>query len=177
MLQLVPKTGKPSFQDFYEDNYSRVVLYIQKKITNHHNAEDLAGEIFLYCYSHYDDYDPDKASLSTWLYMIVNSRIKNYYRDAREHVDLDAVSPFLPDENSEMENAIYLEQASAQLHRAISRLPLRQQQIVKLYYFEERSSVEIAKIMGLTAVNVRVQLSRALDKLEIMCSDIMEGVK
>lgn len=175
MLQLMPKNKKPEYQDFYADNFGRVVSYINNKISNHHDAEDLAEEVFLYCYAHYDDYDPEKASITTWLYMIVNSRIKNHYRDAREHVDLEVVSNVLPDDNSDMENAVYLDQISTQLKRAIAQLPEKQQKLVMLHYFEEKTSTEIAQIMGMSAVNVRVQLSRALDKLEKLCAGILEG--
>ena len=36
-------------------------------------------------------------------------------------------------------------------------------------YFQEKTSNEIADILGITAGNVRVQLTRALDKLERRC--------
>ena len=50
--------------------------------------------------------------------------------------------------------------------RAIGKLPERQQQAVILRYFKEKSSAEIGEILGITAGNARVLLSRALDKLQ-----------
>ena len=158
--------GKPSFQEFYSTYYQKVVLYINKKISNPFDAEDLASEIFLYCYSHYDDYDPQKSALSTWLYLIVNSRIKNHYRDAKTYVDLESLVGVLSDDTIDMDACIYLQQMKQLLEKAMNRLPDRQRQIVKMRYFEEKSNAEVAVALGMTQINVRVQLSRALDILE-----------
>lgn len=167
----------PSFSDFYNTHYRRVVYYINKKIGNPYDAEDLASEIFLYCYSHYDDYDPKKSSLSTWLYLIVNSRIKNHYRDVKTYVDLESLVGVIPDDSIDLDACIYLQQLKECLEKAIMQLPARQRRIVTMRYFEERSNNEIASELGMSQVNVRVQLSRALDALERMCGNLLEGVK
>ena len=177
MLQLLPKNQKPAFEVFYEENFNRVVQYIRKKLDNLHDAEDLASDIFLYCYSHYDDYDPAKSSLTTWLYLIVNSRIKNYYRDTKPSVDLELLEGVLQDESIDMDACIYLQQLQDGLKRAMEKLPERQRKIVTMRYFEERSGAEIAERLGMTPGNVRVQLSRALDTLEKLCGDLLEGVR
>ena len=177
MLQLLPKKEKPTFEEFYENNFQRIVQYIRGKLDNLQDAEDLASEVFLYCYNHYDDYDPAKSSLNTWLYMIVNSRIKNHYRDKKTYVDLESLVGVLPDETIDMDASIYLQQLQDSLKRAIDKLPERQRIIVTMRYFEEQSSADIAAELGITPVNVRVQLSRALDMLEKLCGDILEGVR
>lgn len=169
MLQLVASRDKPDFTDFYQEHYQKAVQYIYKKIGNLQDAQDLAGEVFLYCYSHYAEYDPEKSAPTTWLYLVINSRIKNHYRDARNFVDLDSLSGVLADERNDMDDAVYLEQMKKMLERAIAQLPQRQQKIVTMRYFEDRSSSEIADALGLTPGNVRVLLSRALDYLEKYC--------
>lgn len=176
MLQLLTHDPKPKYETFYEQNYKRVLYYVRNKIDNMEDAEDLVAEVFLYCYTHYDEYTPDKSSITTWLYMIVNSRIKNYYRDHKSHVDLDSLSGILPDDRVDLDAGVYIEQLHTSLMAAIKKLPERQQKIVMLRYFEEKTNDEIARIMNLTPVNVRVLLSRSLDTLEKYCGSILEGV-
>ena len=65
----------------------------------------------------------------------------------------------------DLDRGIYLEQLRERILHAISRLPERQQMIVKMRYFENRSGEEIAQRLGITPGNVRVLLSRAIDKL------------
>ena len=176
MIKLFSSRGMPQYEDFYQQYYDQVVRYINKKISNSYDAQDIAGEVFLYCYKHYGDYDPSKSSLNTWLYLVVNSRVKNYYRDNKVNVDIDELSWVLADERVDMDSCVYVDQVREGLNRAIATLPERQQKIVRMKYFEEKSSSEIAEVLGLSAGNVRVLLSRALDALESQCGDLLEGV-
>ena len=175
MIQLIPAKDVPSYEEFYISYYERTVRYINRKIGNLDNAQDIASDVFLYCYTHFDDYDPSKSSIMTWLYLIVNSRIKNYYRDTKKHVDIDELAGILPSDESDMDACILLEQMKTRLYQAISLLPERQQAIVRMSYFEGRNSKDIANALGITPVNVRVLLSRALKVLEKHCGDLWKG--
>lgn len=168
MLQLLPKNQKPDYDDFYKDNYSRVVNYVKNKINNFEDAEDLTSEVFVYCYSHYEDYDPEKSSIMTWLYLIVNSRIKNYYRDHVTNADIESVQDVMADESIDMDAGIYLEQLHKVLMNAIKTLPEREQKVIMMTYFENKSGDQIARILGITPGNVRVILHRAIGKLQKM---------
>ena len=176
MLKLLNKESVMPYEEFYSGNYSRVLNYVRKKITSAEDAEDLTSEVFLYCYSHYSDYDPEKSSQTTWLYLIVNSRIKNYYRDHVSHVDLEQVSAVLPDDSIDLDYGVYLEQLHDSLMKAIATLPERQQKIVYMRYFQNLSSEEIATSMNLSPGNVRVLQNRALNKLKQTCTELSEGV-
>ena len=78
-----------NFDDFYKEYYNQVYWYIYKKINHIENAQDLAGDVFCSCYKNFNNYDPQKSSITTWLYVIVNNRLKNYYRDRKITVPLD----------------------------------------------------------------------------------------
>lgn len=163
---------KPPFEQVYDQHYFSVLRYVSRHISNRQDAEDLTGDAFLYCYSHYDDYDPAKSSLSTWLYLIVNSRLKNFYRDRKETADISDLEPFLAAEEDDMGKAVYLQQLRTQLAAAIRQLPERQQQVVILRYFREKSYAEIAESVGITEGNARVMANRALARLEQLCEDL-----
>lgn len=165
MLTILPKNPIPPYEEFYADNYKRVLHYLRNKIASNEDAEDLASDVFVYCYSHYDTYDPQKSSLTTWLYLIVNSRLKNYYRDHVTYADFETVAETMQDQNIDLDEGIYLEQLHGALMRAIKTLPERQQKIVMMRYFQNCSANEIAERLRISPGNVRVLLSRALDKL------------
>ncbi len=168
MLKVLPRSEKPDYETFYQVNYERVLYYVCNKIGNREDAEDLVSEVFLYCYSHYDDYDPEKSAITTWLYLIVNSRVKNYYRDHVCFADYETVAQTMQDEKVDMDQGVYLEQLHKVLMQAIKTLPERQQKIVMMRYFEGLSGEEIARKLGISPGNVRVLQSRALDKLSAL---------
>lgn len=173
MLELLPQKEKPPFDEFYQLWHQRTVQYIYKKIGNLQDAEDIAGDVFLYCLDHYSNYDPARSSVSTWLFLVVNSRIKNYYRDTKDHVALDAVEGLISDDQVDLDECLYWEDVLKKVAVAVEQLDERKQKIIKLRYFEEKTSDEIATIMGITPVNARVMLSRAINALEKYCSDLL----
>lgn len=166
MINFITKKNKPDYEDFYRENYDRVLYYVKNRINNFEDAEDLVGEVFLYCYSHYDDYDPEKSSVTTWLYLIVNSRVKNYYRDHVTYAEYESVSEVMQDESIDLDAGVYLEQLHSFLMKAIKKLPDRQQKIIMMRYFQNYSASEIAVRLNISPGNVRVLLFRAIDKLE-----------
>ena len=167
MQIILPKSPKPTYEDFYSSHYQRVLRYVRAKIISEEDAEDLVSEVFLYCYSHYDEYDPQKSALTTWLYLIVNSRVKNYYRDHVTFADYELVADTMQDLSVDLDENIYLEQLHKTLMTAIRTLPDRQQKIIMMRYFKNYSTDEIAHRLGISPGNVRVLLNRSLNKLSI----------
>ncbi len=153
-----------AFEQLYNEYYMKVFRYIWKKVGNSDDAEDLTQNSFMYCYQHYEEFDESRSSFATWLYLIVNSRIKNFYRDRKTHVQLEDYMEYLP-EDPTLNSAIELDEMREQLREALNQCSPVQKQIVLLKYFENQSAKDIGKKLGLTEGNVRTQLSRALSKM------------
>lgn len=165
-ITMTKQNTEMSFESFYNKYYMQACYYVQKKITNPQDAEDLTCEAFLYCYKRFFTYDPDKASYGTWLYLVINSRIKNYYRDHKAYVELEKLEQVLGSGDDFPGQALLLQEQRNFLAKAIKTLPQQQQEIIILKYFYNKTSQEIALRVGLSPSNVRVTLSRALKKLE-----------
>lgn len=154
------------FESFYRQYLQQVHRYLSNKVGNAQDVEDLTSEIFEYCYRQFHTFDPKKASIRTWLYVIVNSRYKNYLRSRRCFEDIEDYMEFTASDEMPMEQAAELECERALLARALERLPQSQREIVIQKYFLEKSAAEIAKELGMTQVNVRVQLHRAIQQMK-----------
>ncbi len=159
-------SGKPAFERFYEDNFFRLIRYLNGKTGSMEDAEDLASEVFIYCYEHYEQYDPEKSSPTTWLYLVANSRLKNYYRDRRPHAEYSEFEDWLFCSEPDMDRAVYLEQLRGFLAGQLEQLPERQRRAVVLRFFREQSFEAIAEELDTTPGNVRTMISRALARLE-----------
>lgn len=158
-----------SFEAFYRQYYLRIFNYINKKINSRSDAEDLTSEVFVYCYEHFNSYDPEKSSLSTWAFLVAGCRLKNYYRDKRNNTDISELENFLYEECDDLGRAVYLEQLRSHMASALKKLPEKQRRLVIMRYFEEKSFDYIAEELDISPGNARVILSRALDALEKLC--------
>lgn len=154
-----------AFEKLYSEYYLRVFRYAWKKVRNSDDAADLAQTAFCYCYQHFEEYDERRASFGTWVFLVLNSRIKNYYRDRKSSVHLDEVIDILPDE-TDFDHAIELEEMRDRLLDALNACTPVQAEIVLSRYFQKQNTRDISLRMGLSEVNVRTQLSRALKKMK-----------
>ena len=167
----MPLQEKPSFDDFYSENYPKVLNYLRSRLSDRDAAEDLSSDIFLYCYNHYESYDPEKSSVVNWLYVIVNSRLKNHYRDRRPFSSFEDLDELLPGVEEDMERAMYVEQLRGKLAEVLDQLQPRQKEVVVARFYREESYETIAERLHITTQNARVILSRALDRIAVLFQD------
>lgn len=128
-------------------------------------AEDLTMDVFCTVWDKFEVFDESKASFQTWLYVIVNNKLKNYYRDRKVNVELDESIAIEDNQADEIVEAIQLQDMRDQLYTALEELNETQRKIVIYKYFKDMNANEIADLLGLSAGNVRILLKRALDKI------------
>ncbi len=169
----VPRAKRP-FEDFYRAWYSKVLHYLSSRCSSVSDAEDIASQTFLYAWQHYDRYDPERASESTWIFMIAISRWKNAVRDRQEYVDLDSLGDLLGTKNDPAYQAACMTEIRSRVAEALLGFPEDTREMMIMKWFHGLSAQEIADRMGIAAGAVRTRLSRALDRMEEMLSDLGE---
>ncbi|MBE6812052.1 MAG: sigma-70 family RNA polymerase sigma factor [Ruminococcaceae bacterium] len=153
------------FEKYYEKYYPQVYGYVLKKIANEQAAEDLTMDVFCQVWRKFDTFDESKATFQTWLYVIVNNKLKNYYRDRKEIVEFDDAFMGDEDQTDDVLEAIQLQELREHLYIALDELNEVQRQIIICRYFNDMNASEIAYDIGLSPGNVRIQLKRAMDKI------------
>lgn len=165
-MDLKDTGGEKQFREYFEKYYKQVFTFILKKGIQYQTAEDLAMESFLSCWANFKDFDSQKASFSTWLYVVVKNKIKNYCRDKKEHTELKDDFGSAAKLQDDFVEAMQLNFLRGHLAVALEKLNEAQRRIVIYKYFKGKKSNEIALLIGTTPGNVRVQLKRAMDKLK-----------
>ena len=155
------------FEQYYLKYRSQVYGYILKKVFSEQTAEDLTMDVFYSVWDKFDSFDEAKATFQTWLYVIVNNKLKNYYRDRKENVELDESFVSADNPEDEVLESIHLQSLRDHLFVALNELSEMQRQIVIYKYFHDMNASEIACQIGLAPGNVRIHLKRALDKIRI----------
>lgn len=153
------------FEFVYQQYYGRILAFIRKRIVDFYEAEELTGDVFFYFYRSIHDYDVKKSSVATWLYTITANRLKNYYRDKKEHLPIsDLELQNIP--NEEMpEEIVLLIIRREELQKGLEQLSQRDREVLIYKYFWQQTSREIAENMKLSAGSVRMIQKRSLAKL------------
>lgn len=162
----IPEDNGDSYEGFYLQYHEIILRYLLKKCSSREDAEDLTNQSFMYCYQNWGKYDKTKASIETWLFLVVRSRWINYCKAKRYFVDISTLENILEGDDL-IENAIQLSALRDELADALEQLPERYRTVLVLKYFKNMSDEEIAQKMCLSTGNVRVLSHRALQKMRL----------
>jgi RNA polymerase sigma-70 factor (ECF subfamily) len=139
-----------SYARLYEWFASGVYRLCYSLLLNHHDAEDVMQEAFVYAFKNLHRYDSNRASFKTWLYTITVSRCRNMYRRKRfPLIDLSQLS-FLniaAPRSETPEAAIARQDAHDTIERALGGLSPRLREAIVLRYGHGLTYREIAEIM------------------------------
>ena len=131
-------------------------------------AEELTQDTFIKLFETIDRYDPKRASLSTWLcriaYRLAIDELRRRHNDPLYYAeDLESIDP---DENADFEmDSLDREMMLTQLEVAVRGLPVEEQNLLAMFYYEHRSIREIAFIVGAKESTVKMRLHRIRKKL------------
>ncbi len=150
------------------DKYKGMVYTMALKILrNKEEAEETAQDAFIKAYQSLNKFKRE-SKFSTWLYRIVyNAAISKTRKKVLQKVDLnnEIIDNYTTDEIKS--NLFILEESDKKklIKKIMSNLSPEESTLITLYYYDENTTEEIAKVMGLSQSNVKVRLFRIRNKM------------
>jgi RNA polymerase sigma-70 factor (ECF subfamily) len=153
------------FDDLYGQHFRAIYAFVAYRVGNRTAAEDITAQVFEKAWKSLGSYDPDRGSVSSWLFTIARNSVIDYIRREqrqRENTlndDVDAgriEDPQLQLEDKERQQL---------LGEALSSLDERGREIIAMKFGASMSNMDIGAVLGLTPTNVSTILYRSLDKL------------
>ena len=140
--------------------YPRLQRVALRLLGNAEDAEDMVQEGYRKLWNKRDAF-PDVKDVEAYCVTLTKNMCIDRLRIAEaEKEDMDEV-PIMLAETDDVEAQVERRDAVEQVKQIIGTLPEHQQQVITLRDMEDCSFEEIAEQTGLTAVNVRMLLSRA----------------
>ena len=170
-----PHTGyQEAFVGAYQLYYAKVFAYVYSRVGNAEVAKDLAAEVFEKAYlKGHTVREP--AAYGTWLFRIAKNVVVGHYRrNKREINGVNKIkeSLWLTDGPSNPESDVLLGEAVSNLMARLRQLSERDQELLSLKFEGELSYAEIARVLHMSEVNVRVSIFRALKRLRDLMSEV-----
>lgn len=152
------------FQELMERHRGIVFKITHSYAWDPDDREDLAQEITAQLWRAWPDYDPSRT-FSTWMYRVALNVAISHVRSASQHrhhaVALDEQSHDIADERARDPET---EQQLRLLQKIIAGLDKLNRALL-LLYLDERSSREIAEILGISESNVTTKIGRLKQRI------------
>jgi len=169
------KTNQMAFDYIYDKYFPQIFQYVMYRVYNREVAEDITSVVFFKAMKNIKLFEWfNKIPFSAWLYRIAYNEIcNNAKKDKKQEKILKAYKNEDADTYYEM-NTEDNERSFEFIHDYLKKLPQRDQEIITLRFFEKKAFAEIAQITGKNESTLRVNLHRALKKLEsLMPSEVL----
>jgi RNA polymerase sigma-70 factor (ECF subfamily) len=159
-----------AFQTLVERHRSMVYRVAYQFAGNHHDAEDIAQDVFIKVFRSLDRFRQD-AQLTSWLYRIIMNACIDHRRRSRfnasaafgEEAELRMLNA--PEETPGPEERAYGGEIGQVLESEIGRLPKGQRLVFVMRHHQGMKLSEIAEALGLAEGTVKRQLHAAVHRL------------
>lgn len=158
----VQEGSKAAFAELANRFGPRLFNYFRQRILSREDCEDLVQETLVKTYQNIHRFRR-AGTFSTWLYTIGTRQMVDFFR-IRERVRTERIPDDLPAEGDPFDAAVR-EDEKSRIWGHARMLPHRQYDALWLRYAEEMPVREIARVLGLSRVHVKVLLFRARARL------------
>ena len=153
----------PTLEQIWNEFAEKLRLFIQKRVSNPVEAEDILQDVFLKIGTRLNQLE-DTAKLQGWLYLIARNAVIDHYRKQRETVELPETLA-IEDEPAE------LEELKVSFRRMIHGLPGPYREAILLTEFDGLSQVELARRLGISVSGAKSRVQRGREQLKEMLLD------
>lgn len=133
-------------------------------------AEDAVQDTFIKVYQKYHTFNGESEE-KTWIMRIAINTCKNYMRTSwfkkvKTGFELETIS------EEKVEGNLLEEEMQKQLLQEVTALGHKYKEVILLYYYQELSIKEIAKVLDIKEGAVKVRLQRAREKLSMQLKEV-----
>jgi RNA polymerase sigma-70 factor (ECF subfamily) len=150
------------FAELYEENFERVYAFVSRRVNSRADVEDITAEVFQQAFQNLAHFEWRGVPFAAWLYRIAANAVADRWHSlARENGRPMMEVPSVEFDDSEIDRTEH----RARLFRNVAKLPVEQRRVIEMRFAEEKSIVEIARVIGKSTGAVKQLQFRAYQKL------------
>lgn len=166
LVRVAMHRDKAAFGALFNHFAPRVKSFGIKQFNNEALAMELVQETMTLVWRKAHMYNSERGAATTWVYTLMRNTSFDMLRKLKlgreEHLS-DDIWPLISDDSETDEERDFM--AEKYLRGYVSRLPAKQQEVVKGVYFNELTQEQLAKQLDVPIGTVKSRLRLALTKL------------
>ena len=154
------KQGDPAWAEILMQQYKPLLTYLISPIlSDERDREDCLSEVIVKVLEKIGQYDPEKASFTTWLTAVTRNAALNKLRQTRNRRE-EAMDEQMPSQGLTPEETLLREERKKALENALYQLPRKDKLLFYRKYYYCQSTAQIAAELGLSQRAVEGRLYR-----------------
>lgn len=163
---LNPKTQNKAFQQLVQHYQKPLYNHIRNIVISHDDTHDVLQNTFIKVFQHLKNFKGE-SKLFSWIYRIAtNEAITHIQSKAKKYkvTDEELVQKIV----NKLSSDVYFDgnEIQLKLQKAVAQLPLKQQLVFKMKYFEELKYEEISEALGTSVGALKASYHLATKKIE-----------
>lgn len=173
---------KEALKEVFEMYYDLVFNYINSRIQNYHDAQDLTSETFIAFFQSVKNFQGN-SSIKNYLFGIIKNKIKDYLKAKKLDYNTVLFSDLPFDLNDESNDLKMLgaqnrfSKFSKVLDYIIKALTPRYAAVLNLRYKQMYTTIETARKLNISLNNLKVLEHRAIKKAALIWRQLDNDVK
>lgn len=160
---------RKAFTELFDAHFPAVLQYLQRRCRTAEDAEDIAADVFRIAW---EKQGPRHPFSRAWLLKVASNALTDYYRRRARFSDVEtalARGVEEPGADADLTDRMAVREV-------LLTLPPREQEALRLTYWDGLSGAEVAEVLGVSPGAVWTLLARARSKLSLALSEhVSEG--
>ena len=169
-LILKAKKDISAFGEVYQKYFPKINNFVYHRVNDDAARNEIVSNIFFKAMKNLSKYrfvNEEKCSFSSWIFRIAVNETNQYFRNEKR----DQTVKEMLKEKKKNAGEMLVDLDYDSLKQAIQALPLYEQNLISLRFFESMKHKEIAEILKQKEGTIKVQMHRTLGKLR----DFLQG--
>lgn len=159
---------KEAFKQIYDIFYKPVFYYINSRISNYNDAEEITSDVFLTLLENINKFRGE-SSFKNYVWGIVKNKIKTYISEKKKNhglllSDLNLDYEMLPADDALQQNKEYKNRLRKALNYILKLMRPKYAQIINMRFIKMYTINEVARKLSISVNNVKVLQHRAIKK-------------
>src|SRR5262245_1547312 len=164
LVQRVATGNRLAMQVLYARHHVRVYRFALRLTGNPAIAEDLTSAVFLDVWRQAGRFE-GRSAVSTWLLAITRLKALSSMRRRTEETLDDCTAAAIEDPSDDPETALARKDRAATLRKCLTELSAEHREMIDLVYYHQKSTQEVAEIVGIPVNTVKTRTYYARQRL------------
>ncbi|MBN9219304.1 MAG: sigma-70 family RNA polymerase sigma factor [Mesorhizobium sp.] len=166
MSLVAASQDREAFAELFDHYAPRIKTMMMRRGATRDRAEDLAQETLIRLWRKAAQYDPERATVSAWVYAIArNISVDEIRREGRATAWAEIDGMLDEQDDCEPERQLLVAEREAYARSSIIALPDEQLRVIRLSFFDGLAHAEIANLLGIPLGTVKSRIRLALQRL------------